>query len=79
MRGVVMVLLLFSIVVQSVILPWSTSRNYNKQRKDNLISSNNIFKNIGEKINRIFSPWSNGVRRNSMEDRRLALNFESVP
>ena len=71
MRVIVVALLLFGIVVQGVLLPWSTNRNYIKPRKDNLINSGNILKNIGHKINRIFLPWSSGVRRNSMEERRL--------
>ena len=71
MRVIVVAMLLFSIVVQGVLLPWSTNRNYIKPRKDNLIRRSNILKNIGHKINRIFSPWSSGVRRNSLEERRL--------
>ena len=66
MRIVVAVLLFFSIVVQGVLLPWSTNRQHNS-----LINNNNILQNIGHKISRIFLPWRNGVRRrNSMEERR---------
>ena len=71
MRVIVVVVLLFSIVVQGVILPWSTNRNYNKAGQSNLIGSNNILEKIGHKISRIFSPRNSAVRRNSMEDRRL--------
>ena len=73
MRVIVVVVLLFSIVVQGIILPWSMNRNYNKPGQ-----SKNILEKIGHKISRIFLPWSSTVRRNSMEDRRLNLNFENI-
>lgn len=79
MRVIVVVVLLFGIVVQGVLLPWSRNRNYVKAGQDNLISSsNNILEKIGHKISRIFSPWSGGVRRNSMEDRRYSSRSECV-
>lgn len=62
-------MLFFSIVVQGVLLPWSTNRQHNSLINNN----NNILQNIGHKISRIFLPWRNGVRRrNSMEERRYS-------
>ena len=68
----VMVVMFFAIVVQGVLLPWSTERQQERAGGQNnfLSSGKSILKSISFKLNKIFSPWSEDVRRNSMEDRR---------
>ena len=69
----VMVVMFFAIaVVQGVLLPWSTKRQQERAGGQNNFLSNgkNILRSISFKLNKIFSPWSEDVRRNSMEDRR---------
>ena len=72
MRGVVVVVMLFAIVVQGVLFPWSTKRQQERPGGPNnfLGSGKNILRSISFKLNKIFSPWSEDVRRNGMEDRR---------
>ena len=74
MRVVVLVVLVmfFAIVVQGVLLPWSTKRQQERAGGQNnfLSSGKNILRSISFKLNKIFSPWSEDVRRNSMDDRR---------
>ena len=69
---VVVVVMLFAIVVQGVLLPWSTKGQQERAGGPNnfLGSGKNILRSISFKLNKIFSPWSEDVRRNSMEDRR---------
>ena len=72
MRVVVLVVMLFAIVVQGVLFPWSTKRTQERAGGQNnfLSSGKNILRSISFKLNKIFSPWSEDVRRNGMEDRR---------
>ena len=72
MRVVVLVVLFAIAVVQGVLLPWSTKRQQERAGGQNNFLSNgkNILRSISFKLNKIFSPWGEDVRRNSMEDRR---------
>ena len=68
-----MVVIFFAIaVVQSVLLPRRTKRQQETTGGPNnfLSSGKNIFRSISFKLNKIFSPWSEDVARNGMEDRR---------
>ena len=65
MRVVVVVVMLFAIVVQGVLFQGRPGGPNNF-----LGGGKNILRSISFKLNRIFSPWSEDVRRNSMEDRR---------
>ena len=61
---VVVVVMLFAIVVQGVLFPRPRGPN------NFLGGGENIFRSISFKLNKIFSPWSEDVRRNGMEERR---------
>ena len=66
-------MMLFAIAVaQGVLFPWSTKGQRERPGGPNNFfgSGENIFRSISFKLNKIFSPWSEDVRRNSMDDRR---------
>jgi len=65
--------MLFAIVVQGVLFPWSTKiQQAGPGGPNNFLSGKNILRSISFKLNKIFSPLSEDVRRNSMEDRRYS-------
>ena len=69
MRVVVLVVLVMFFAIGVV---QGTKRQQERTGGQNscLSSGKNILRSISFKLNKIFSPWSEDVRRNSMEDRR---------